>query len=111
MPGTNLGNLIFVDWEATGPSAWSGTLTEFGAVSYASRATFHGRLFESTPDPVKPVVPIVGKRIASAIRSAIGPSVVWAFSGGTSIGILHRTIFGRRCRCMTCCRPIARCSC
>ena len=41
--------LVFVDCEARGPSPVSGILTEFGAVHYVSRATFHGRLFEARP--------------------------------------------------------------
>jgi hypothetical protein len=48
-------NLIFVDCEATGPCPGMGVLTEFGAVHFASRETFHGVLFESAPDPDNPV--------------------------------------------------------
>ena len=44
-------NLIFVDCEATGPCPGKGELTEFGAVDFASRQTFHGVLFESRPNP------------------------------------------------------------
>lgn len=47
-------NLIFVDCEATGPCPGKGELTEFGAVAYESRATFHGVLFEAKPDPKNP---------------------------------------------------------
>lgn len=56
-------NLIFVDCEAAGVSAWSGTLTEFGAVHYATRDTYHGQLFESTPDPANPAVPVPSERL------------------------------------------------
>ena len=42
-------NLIFVDCEASGPCPGKGELTEFGAVDYLSRKTFHGVLFESCP--------------------------------------------------------------
>jgi hypothetical protein len=42
-------NLIFVDCEATGPCPGKGELTQFGAVDFASRQTFHGVLFESRP--------------------------------------------------------------
>jgi hypothetical protein len=55
--------LIFVDCEARGASPVNGTLTEFGCVAYPSFQTFHGRLFDSVPDPDKPVVPLVGERI------------------------------------------------
>ena len=59
------GNLIVVDCEASGVSPVNGTMTEFGAVHFASRATFHGRLFEGTPDPENPAKPIPGKRVNS----------------------------------------------
>ena len=36
---------IFVDCEARGTSPVHGVLTEFGAVHYDTRDTFHGRLF------------------------------------------------------------------
>jgi len=41
--------LIFVDCEATGPCPGKGVLTEFGAVDFKTRATFHGVLHESKP--------------------------------------------------------------
>jgi hypothetical protein len=47
-------NLIFVDCEATSPCPGKGQLTEFGAVDFASRQTFHGVLFESRPNPDNP---------------------------------------------------------
>lgn len=59
-------NLIFVDCEARGASPVSGFMTEFGAVHYTSRKTFHGRLYEGTPDPENPAVPLIGAKIASA---------------------------------------------
>jgi hypothetical protein len=55
--------LVFVDCEARGTSPVNGTLTEFGCVSYPAMQKFHGRLFESTPDPVIPAIPVVGARI------------------------------------------------
>jgi hypothetical protein len=58
-------NYIFVDVEALGVSPVNGTMTEFGAVNERNNATFHGRLFEGTPDPTNPAVPVVGKVIAS----------------------------------------------
>lgn len=65
-----LPNYIFVDCEALGVSAVNGTMTEFGAVNYRNRATFHGILFEGTPDPTNPAVPVVGKRVASDLQVA-----------------------------------------
>ena len=71
----SLKNLIFVDVEARGTSPVNGTMTEFGAVDYSSLRTFHGVLFESTPDPEIPAIPIVGARINSA------EDIAWAFLG------------------------------
>ena len=56
---------IFVDCEARGTSPVNGVLTEFGAVHYDTRHTFHGRLFEGTPDPDNPAISIPGKRVAT----------------------------------------------
>lgn len=61
---------MLVDCEARGPSPVSGTMTEFGAVHYDTRDTFHGVLFESSPDPDKPAVPVVGRRLASDFEVA-----------------------------------------
>jgi hypothetical protein len=47
-------NLIFVDCEATGPCPGKGELTQFGAVDFTSRQTFHGVLFESRPNADNP---------------------------------------------------------
>lgn len=68
MPST--GNLIFVDCEARGTSPVRGTMTEFGAVHYASRISFHGQLYESCPDPVTPAIPLVGRRLATDLEVA-----------------------------------------
>lgn len=78
-------NLIFVDCEARGPSVVSGVLTEFGAVHYGTRETFHGRLFETTPDPERPAVPVVGARVAD------DADVAHAFAGW-----LHEVGQGKR---------------
>ena len=57
-------NLIFVDCEATGPCPGKGELTEFGAVDFASRWTFHGVLFESRPKADNPAQSeVTGKAI------------------------------------------------
>ena len=46
MTKRNIKTLIFVDCEANGKSPSTGKLTEFGAVAYPSRGTFHGVLVE-----------------------------------------------------------------
>jgi len=55
----NLNNLVFVDVEATGRSPWSGIMTEFGAVHYTSRETFHGVLVDSEPSKENPAIPSI----------------------------------------------------
>jgi hypothetical protein len=57
--------LIFVDCEARGPSPVRGVMTEFGAVHYDTRQSFHGVLFLGSPDPDNPAVPIVTERVAT----------------------------------------------
>lgn len=52
-------SLIFVDVEAAGTSPATGVMTEFGAVEYVSRMTFHGVLYDATPDPDNPAVPVL----------------------------------------------------
>ena len=56
---------FLVDCEARGVSPVTGLLTEFGVVSFTTRESFHGKLFESTPDPANPAIPIVGHRVAT----------------------------------------------
>lgn len=56
-------SLIFVDCESDGPCPGKGELTEFGAVAYLSRKTFHGVLWEAHPDPKNPAIPVrTGKK-------------------------------------------------
>jgi hypothetical protein len=51
-----MAKLVFVDCEATGPAPGIGVLSEFGAVDYETRRTFHGVLYDSEPDPANPVL-------------------------------------------------------
>lgn len=51
-----MATLVFVDCEATGPCPGKGLLTEFGAVDFATRRTFHGVLHDSEPDPAYPAM-------------------------------------------------------
>lgn len=60
-----MSNYIFVDVEARGSSPVNGTMTEFGAVHGTSKETYHGVLFEGSPDPENPAIPVVGKRLLS----------------------------------------------
>ena len=67
-------DLIFVDCEATGPCPGKGELTEFGAVAYESRRTFHGVLLASRPRQDNP-----------ALADQMGRDIVTA-SGATLLG-------------------------
>jgi len=58
-------SLIFVDCEAYGGCPATGRLTEFGAVSYPERLTFHAILIDTTPDPANPAVPLPSRDVAS----------------------------------------------
>lgn len=51
-------SLIFVDVEACGGAPSVGKMTEFGAVEYKTRETFHGVIWKSTPDPANPAIPL-----------------------------------------------------
>lgn len=52
-----MSNLIFVDCEAWGGCPATGQLTEFGAVDYKSRTTFHGIIVPANPSTENPAVP------------------------------------------------------
>ena len=52
-------NLVFVDCEASGPCPTKGFLTEFGAVVYPTKETFHGVIYESIPDPNNPAMSLI----------------------------------------------------
>ena len=56
---TKYENLIFVDVEARGRSPLSGDMTEFGAVHYTTKKTYHGVLADAIPDPDNPAVPLI----------------------------------------------------
>ena len=55
MTNDTIKNLIFVDCEAKGKSPSTGKLTEFGAVAYPSKASFHGILEDKEPVEEKEV--------------------------------------------------------
>jgi DNA polymerase III epsilon subunit-like protein len=98
---------IFVDCEARGTSPVHGVLTEFGAVHYDTRDSFHGRLFDATPDPDNPAISIVGERMATdkevaerqpRLRLAVDSWHVRSGWDGQSIRALwppHRRFLGR----------------
>lgn len=69
-------NLIFVDVEATGASPSTGVMTQFGAVHYWTRKTFHGLLYDSKPDPTNPAKPVAGAALQPAAH-VMGDFVRW----------------------------------
>lgn len=51
---------VFVDVEAAGGrSPFSGMMTEFGAVEFRSRSTYHGVLWDSVPSDENPAIPTI----------------------------------------------------
>lgn len=55
-------SVIFVDVEAFGGCPAVGKMTEFGAVDYKTRKTFHGVLAEGRPSKENPAIPeLTGK--------------------------------------------------
>jgi len=50
-------SLVFVDCEAYGGAPSVGRLTEFGAVTYPKKVTFHGVLLSTRPSLANPAVP------------------------------------------------------
>ena len=50
-------SLVFVDCEAYGGAPSVGRLTEFGAVTYPEKASFHGVLLATLPSAANPAVP------------------------------------------------------
>ena len=61
-------SLFFVDCEADGPCPGKGELTEFGAVELDSKRTFHGVLWEATPNPANPAVPLRTGKSFDAVK-------------------------------------------
>lgn len=69
-------HLIFVDVEARGQSPVNGTMTEFGCVHEPTLSTFHGVLYEGSPDPENPAIPVVGTRINNP-HDVVDDLVTW----------------------------------
>ena len=50
--------LVFVDVEAFGGCPATGQMTEFGAVDFRTRQTFHGLIVDSRPSQENPAIPV-----------------------------------------------------
>jgi DNA polymerase III epsilon subunit-like protein len=73
---------IFVDVEATGRSPINGKMTEFGAVDYETRQTFHGAIWESQPATDNPAVSVItGKQIAP-LEEVMASFTQWLYALG-----------------------------
>lgn len=70
-------NLVFVDVEATGISPFSGVMTEFGAVHYVSRDTYHGVLYEAEPSVENPAIPVLTGGREFDRRKVMGEFADW----------------------------------
>jgi DNA polymerase III epsilon subunit-like protein len=81
-------SLIFVDVEATGRSPINGTMTEFGAVEYKTRLTFHGLIWESQPAEDNPAVSVITGKLISPL-----PDVMSAFAGWLKERSKERPVF------------------
>jgi hypothetical protein len=68
MAKRDIKTLIFVDCEANGKLPSTGKLTEFGAVAYPSRATFHGVLAGKEPIEEKEVFEEFEKWVLQATK-------------------------------------------
>lgn len=51
-------SFFIVDVEARGTSPVNGIMTEFGAVHFKTRDTFHGVIWDAYPDPLNPSIPV-----------------------------------------------------
>jgi hypothetical protein len=88
-------NLIFVDCEATGPCPGKGVLTEFGAVEFASRQTFHGVLYEGRPRADEPALSEVTGRAfdAHAVYAAFEEWLRSVCTGGQPVFVSDNPAF------------------
>ena len=73
-------SLVFVDCEAYGGCPALGRLTEFGAVEYDSRRTFHGVLLPTEPSPENPAVPSPRADVSEAEYAETAKKVFEAFA-------------------------------
>jgi DNA polymerase III epsilon subunit-like protein len=69
--------LIFVDVEATGRSPITGTMTEFGAVDYKTRQTFHGLIWEGHPAEDNPAVSIITGNLVTPLEDVMASFKRW----------------------------------
>jgi hypothetical protein len=69
--------LIFVDVEAVGQSPIKGKMTEFGAVEFKSKATFHGVMWESHPDLENPAQAIITGEQRASVGEVMQNFATW----------------------------------
>lgn len=104
MANKNIKNLIFVDCEATGKSPSTGKMTEFGAVAYPSRATFHGILAGKGRAEEKEVFEKFDKWIAQIIKGerpifvSDNPAFDWQWINDGFWRTIGRNPFGHSAR-------------
>ena len=68
---------IFVDVEATGQSPINGAMTEFGAVDYKTRQTFHGMIWESRPAEDNPAVSVRTGKLIKPLDEVMADFAHW----------------------------------
>src|SRR5262245_34007573 len=75
--GDEMRKWIFVDVEATGRSPINGAMTEFGAVDYKTRQTFHGVIWESHPAEDNPAVSIITGKLLNPLPTVMSDFARW----------------------------------
>ncbi len=68
---------VFVDVEATGHSPINGSMTEFGAVDYATRQTFHGVIWECRPAEDNPAVSVITGKLVRPLDQVMADFDQW----------------------------------
>lgn len=68
---------IFVDVEAAGRSPINGAMTEFGAVDYRTRQTFHGVIWESRPAEDNPAVSVITGKLLNPLPEVMAAFARW----------------------------------
>ena len=104
MTSKDIKNLIFIDCEANGKSPSTGKLTEFGAVVYPSKVTFHGVLAEKGSAKEKEVFEKFDKWLSEVLKGekpifvSDNPAFDWQWINDGFWRTLDKNPFGHSAR-------------
>lgn len=84
-------SVFLVDVENTGRTPFSGVMTEFGVVEFASRATFHGVLYDSMPSAQNATIPVLAPGDGPRYQRSVDPKPVLLTPGTRPIEQTDRT--------------------